>query len=133
MMYRWYIGTGPGFTTPEISATNYYVGANNGVTAATIGATYSGSGTNSTNVGSHGIVITHHQPQHYTYFSPKIFTGKKELLLIQIANDWRVVASSATTPEITGWRSIPVTVPEYCRIHTRRPTGCLSPLRVLIG
>lgn len=112
------IGTGSSFTTPEISATtNYYVGANNGVTAATIGATYSGSGTNSTNVGSHGIVITTTSP-NINIISAKIpFTGKGTFT-IQLQTTGGVVVTSVTTPEITGGGSIPVTVPLNIAVST---------------
>jgi len=105
------IGTGGSFVTPEISVnTNYYVGANNGVVAATIGATYSGSNTNGTSTGSHGIVITTTSPT-INIISAKIpFTGKGAFT-IQLQTTGGIVISSVTTAEITGGGSVPVTVP----------------------
>ncbi len=105
------LASGNSFTTPEISATTaYYVAANNGYTVATIGATYSGSANNSTNVGSHGIVISTTSP-NITIVSAKIpFTGKGSFT-IQLQTTGGAVVSSVTTDEITGGASVPVTVP----------------------
>ncbi len=112
------LGTGNNFITPEISATtNYYVGANNGVTAATIGATYSGSGTNSTNVGSHGIIITTTSP-NIVIVSAKIPFSGKGTFTIQLQTTAGAVVSSVTTTEITGGASVPVTVPLNIAVGT---------------
>lgn len=112
------IGTGTNFITPEISSTTtYYVGANNGIAPATIGATYSGSGSNSTNVGAHGIVITTTSP-NIVIVSAKIpFTGKGTFT-IQLQTTAGAVVSSVTTPEITGNASVAVTVPLNIAVTT---------------
>ncbi|MBL0357661.1 MAG: fibronectin type III domain-containing protein [Chitinophagaceae bacterium] len=112
------LGNGSSFTTPEISTTTtYYVGANNGVIPATIGATYSGSGTNGTNVGSHGIVIATTSP-NIVIVSAKIpFTGKG-IFTIELQTTAGVVVSSVTSAEITGGGSVPVTVPLNISVTT---------------
>ncbi len=112
------IGNGSSFTTPEISATtNYYVGANNGVAAVTIGATYSGSGTNGTNVGSHGIVINTTSP-NIIIISAKIPFSGKGTFTIELQTTAGVTVTSVTTPEITGNASVPVTVPLNIAVTT---------------
>ena len=112
------LGTGGSFTTPEINnTTNYYVGANNGIAAATIGATYSGSGTNGTNVGSHGIVITTTSP-NIVIVSAKIPFSGKGTFTIQLQTTAGAVVSSVTTAEITGGASVPVTVPLNIAVGT---------------
>ena len=86
------------------------MGANNGIVAATIGATYSGSNTNGTSTGSHGIVITTTRPTIYIIFAKIPFTGKGSFT-IELQTTAGTVISSFTTPKITGGGSLPVTVP----------------------
>jgi hypothetical protein len=105
------VGTGTSFTTPVLSATtNYYVEANT-QPLNQVGATYTGTSTNGTSTGSHGIMITT-TVADVTIKSAKIpftGTGTFTVVLRNAANTTTI--ASFTTPTVTGAGTTAVTVP----------------------
>lgn len=105
------LGTGTSFTTPQINATTtYYVEAVN-PSVASVGAQYSGTTTNGTNVGSHGIMITTTQP-NVTINSIDIpFTGTGTITVaLRDASNVTTIAT-ATSGQVTGSGATAITVP----------------------
>lgn len=118
---RWYsaatggtpLATGTSYTTPSISATTtYYAAAYDTAVAAieSFGASYSGTSTNGTSTGSHGILFTTSLPGVVIKSAKIPFTGTGTFS-IQLRNSSGTAITTYTTGTVTGSGSTAVTVP----------------------
>ncbi len=105
------LGQGASYTTPTISAaTTYYVAAASPPIAVTVGPTYSGTGNNGTNTGSHGIAFT--TTKALTIVSAKIpFTGTGTITVAVKDASNSTVYSTVTSGTVTGLGTTGLTIP----------------------
>ena len=113
------LGTGTSFTTPSISnTTNYYVEPTIGGSVSYVGPTYSGSLTNGTNIGSHGIAITTTKAGVLITSADIPFTGTGTftISLKDVSNTTTI--TSVTTGSYTGTGTTAITIPLNLTVST---------------
>lgn len=106
------IGTGAAFTTPVISGTTTYYAAAEvaALTTGNVGPLYTGTTTNTTSVGSHGILLTTTKP-NFVILSAKVpFTGTGNIT-VALQNASGTTITSATATNVTGSGTTPVAIP----------------------
>lgn len=126
------LGSGTSFTTPSINnTTNYYVGASIGGTVSYVGPTYSGTNTNGTNIGNHGIAITTTKSNVLILSADIPFTGTGTFTVsLKDASNSSII-TSVTTGTYTGLGTTALTIPLSLTVAT--PGDYLLMITALTG